>query len=101
MLANPWCKLPHSAPFVLPEDRTSVDVFNEHYADENTKLQLDTPPEPFLGPLDAPMVFLLLNPGVNKAGEYDPDLPGTIRNAEQQQNHFYIDRGGNRWWERL
>jgi hypothetical protein len=100
MQTNPWRELPMRAPFVLPGDRLAVDVFNKNVADGNSRLHTETPPEPFLGRLDAPIVVLLLNPGVSKTGEYDATLADMIRAAEKQTDHFYLVRD-NRWWDRL
>jgi hypothetical protein len=77
----------------------AVDVFNGS-ADATHRLDTETPPEPFLGPLDAPVVVLLLNPGVDKSGKYAPSLANVVRAAEPQGSHFYIG-GGNSWWDRL
>jgi len=100
MEPNPWHELPMRAPFVLPGDGLAVDVFNKNVADDNLRLHTETPPEPFLGRLDAPIVVLLLNPGVSKTGEYGATLADKIRAAEKQTDHFYLGRD-NRWWDRL
>jgi len=99
MQRNPWHNLPTAAPYVLPEDRLAVDVFNRS-ANEKIRLHVETAPEPFLGPIDAPIVVLLLNPGVDKVGEYDTGLADAIRRSDDQTSHFYIG-GGNRWWRTL
>lgn len=100
MPTNPWRNLPRLPAYVLPEDKLAVEVFNRD-ATEKGRLHVDTPPEPFLGPLDAPIVLLFLNPGVAKDGKYDDDLAEAIRTSDKQTRHFYIGRGGNRWWDRL
>jgi hypothetical protein len=99
MKENPWRSLPETAPFLLPSDRLAVEVFNQS-ADEAHRIHVDTPPEPFLGSMDAPIVVLLLNPGVGDDEGRFPDLARSIRQAEPQEKHFYIGEN-NRWWVSL
>lgn len=60
-MENPWKALPEHE-LVLPEDRSHVDAFNR---DVDSKYRLNTAvlPQPFLGPRDARLVILALNPG--------------------------------------
>ena len=97
--ANPWHRLPHEAPYVLASDRLAVEVFNES-APPHVRLHVETCPEPFFGALDAPIVVLLLNPGVSDDGQYDPELHATVTGAQTSDEHFYI-HADNRWWRKL
>jgi hypothetical protein len=99
MNENPWRLLPETAPYLLPSDRLAVEVFNQS-ADEAHRIHVDTPPEPFLGSINAPIVVLLLNPGVGDDEGRFPDLARSIRQAEPQEKHFYIGEN-NRWWASL
>ncbi len=63
---NPWLGLPKRPPFVLPEDRIAVSEFNGKAA-RKFKLETCLYPEPFFGNPHAPVVLLLLNPGVADA----------------------------------
>ena len=97
--ANPWRNLSHTAPYVLDADRRAIDVFNSDAAD-HVRLRVETCPEPFFGTLDAPIVVLLLNPGVSRDDRYDDDLHATVSGATAADNHFYL-RGSNGWWSKL
>lgn len=61
---NPWTALPLRAPFVLDGDRAAIDAFNRK-ASADRRIETDLLPEPYVGRLDAPIVLLLLNPGVS------------------------------------
>ncbi|HEU4664930.1 MAG TPA: hypothetical protein VFS55_12960 [Dokdonella sp.] len=96
---NPWRHLPNAAPYVLDADRRAVEAFN-HSASGRVRLRVETCPEPYFGPVDAPIVLLLLNPGVSPDGLYDDDLPAVVRGARASDGHFYL-RGHNPWWRKL
>ncbi|MGN6519410.1 MAG: hypothetical protein ACTHK2_08315 [Dokdonella sp.] len=97
--ANPWRDLPHTPPYVLAVDRRAVDVFNSD-APDPVRLRVETCPEPFFGPLDAPIVVLLLNPGVSDDDRYDDGLHAIVRGDEVSDGHFYLT-GKNDWWSKL
>jgi hypothetical protein len=59
---NPWCEIPHRAPFVVPADELIIERFNRR-VDGRYRVHLEVPPEPFLGCRSAPVVLLNLNPG--------------------------------------
>ena len=69
--ANPWDGLSPDEPLVLPSDRLAVESYNER---ENARanprqdrlIHTNLMPEPLFGPFDAPVVVLLLNPGVSE-----------------------------------
>jgi hypothetical protein len=109
---NPWIRLPTNAPFVLPEDAPLIERRNRG-APEETRIETDLIPEPFLGNPDAPILLLNLNPG------YDPrevplhtSEPTFIALSRANLSHevtqypFYlldpsVDRSlGHQWWLR-
>lgn len=59
---NPWHHLPDRAPFVLPEDESVIQTFNEGVS-EKYQFHNDILPEPFVGDPNAPVVLLSNNPG--------------------------------------
>ena len=63
-MENPWNHLSETPPYVLPSDIEQVTAFNGRpRLPENKRLQLHVLPEPYIGRVDAPIVFLKLNPG--------------------------------------
>jgi hypothetical protein len=59
-----WSGLPMTAPYILPADLPQIINFNENpKLSEKRRLQLHVLPEPYIGHVDAPIVFLKLNPG--------------------------------------
>ena len=61
---NPWTSLGSESPFILDDDRSALDAFNQT-ARASYRVETDLLPEPFVGLVDAPIVLLLLNPGVS------------------------------------
>ena len=61
---NPWIALPAKTPFVLDCDALAIEVFNRN-ASSGYKIHDSLIPEPFFGSFRAPVVVVLLNPGVN------------------------------------
>src|SRR6185312_641611 len=63
MVRNPWTSLPTCAEYVLPEDKPYIDAFNHSQVNRADRwVNLAHPPEPRLGPVDAPVLLLQLNP---------------------------------------
>jgi hypothetical protein len=63
---NPWRGLDLSAPYVTAGDEPYVMAWNDSLPEGKDSpffLDLGLPPEPFLGPHDAPVVVLSANPG--------------------------------------
>jgi hypothetical protein len=62
-VTKPWLALPTDPPFVLAKDRPILEGFNRT---ATSKMRVETKmlPEPYVGRLDAPIILLLLNPGV-------------------------------------
>lgn len=68
-MRNPWIDLASSPPYVTADDAPYVTAWNNlpAVAGSPFSLDLDLPPEPFLGPHDAPLVVLSANPGRDPA----------------------------------
>jgi hypothetical protein len=105
---NPWRRLPTHAPYVLPEDRVAVLAFNRR-ANPMLRIRTALLPEPFLGPLDARVLLLNLNPGyapenhrVHRRPSFVRALRRTLRGTDHGYPFYYLnpdeDGGGHRWW---
>ena len=108
-MINPWTNFPNQLPFVLNCDSVPVAAFNQKQG-ALYQLQLGYIPEPFIGNLDAPVVALNLNPGL------DPrDLPYHCQNpwkqilidnlTHQYSGFYYLDPVmtpllGASWWNK-
>lgn len=102
-MRNPWGSLTKRAPYVLQEDAPIVRVHNrQRDLNEAHEILLDEPPEPFLGPMDAPVVVLQLNPGVAhgfETSERDALCAG-LSNPAAIRSHPLIEYR-NAWWSKL
>lgn len=102
MTVNPWCEIPGRGRYVLEDDKPYLDAFNEICTDEKKRINFDHPPEPRLGPVDAPVVFLQANPsyGADESdGPRDPeDLKESIRTLSDEHcpHKGALAPGG--WW---
>jgi hypothetical protein len=109
MNENPWCSLPTSSPYVLPEDEPNVSAFNKMPGRKpNHVLQLDILPEPFIGVPDAPVVLLSNNPGFGKRAhlKHEQDFIRRMRNNLHHEPsdcpfvYLAPDIGDvGKWWE--
>lgn len=113
--SNPWKNFNSSQPYVLDQDKPYVDAFNEliaqkkagghphHQRHQKHNIRTEFLPEPRLGPIDAPVVLLQLNPSID--GE-PPTSPADTRfNNElkslNDQNCAHIGIANeNAWWTR-
>ena len=106
MNENPWNRLPHEPPYILPED---LKVIGKHK--NYVGLRLDTLPEQFIGGLDnAKIVFLALNPGFADSDvDVNMRLPEFVKSCRANQENpftstFYYfngclnETGGYKWW---
>ena len=101
---NPWTELPEKPPFVLEQDRKYIEVFNKNESDELRKINTNYVPEARLGPKDAPVLILQLNPS------YDKNFPkGTNNKSEVKEaikiikDEQALHEGGQKntvWWGR-
>ena len=114
MVENPWSRLPSDAPFVLPQDRSIVERFNERYGhDCAVAIQTQLLPEPFIGDPNASVYVLGLNPG------YEPDhddawhgkpvyreaIIGGLSHRNAEYPFYFLDprietAPGSGWWRR-
>ncbi|MFF3075264.1 hypothetical protein [Kitasatospora sp. NPDC057936] len=114
MLQNPWERLGPRQPYAFPEDLPYLLAFNDALREHHKPrygLDLSLPPEPFLGPHDAPLVVLLANPGRDDDDPAAYARPGvterSLANAASPAgtpHHFLThDAGGHpgsTWWRR-
>lgn len=106
---NPWAAIPRAPAYVLPSDKLFIDVFNKDAAND-LRVRCDLVPEPFFGPFNAPVVVLLLNPGVDK-GDVRAHADRELRDAlmrnllredtEMPHVHLHPDaeHPGAKWWK--
>ena len=60
---NPWNALPLEPPFVLPSELGAIEAFNNGQKPSSPyRIHTGRFPEPRLGPKDAPLVILQMNP---------------------------------------
>lgn len=108
---NPWHSLPTSPPYVLADDLPIVEAHNAR-RDSKHQFRLDTLPEPYMGPLDAPVVLLNLNPGFDPTDltSYAPAARASMMRRSLTHDlppedafYFLTDEfrgtGGWTWWE--
>ncbi|WP_223651231.1 hypothetical protein [Hymenobacter psoromatis] len=110
-------RIAHAAPYVLPEDEASLDVYSKAANPSDTAYHLDLPPLPFQGRADAPIVLLGLNPGYSEANdEIWHKTPEFLEINQRNYRHdstaeyplFFLDpnieggslNGGQNWWHR-
>ncbi|GBE23192.1 MAG TPA: hypothetical protein ENH00_13530 [Actinobacteria bacterium] len=111
-IPNPWVHLPATPDFVLPEDAPQVYEHNARRG-EDYQLQLHVLPESFLGPVDAPVVLLSLNPGyvASDVDDYAPEkraemIRGSLTHQLGRDEAFYFltdkfaGTGGHYWWNK-
>lgn len=109
-LPNPWADLPLEPPFLLAEDVAIVEAHHSRREEEH-QFRLDALPEPFMGPADAPVVLLNLNPGFHHADliKYAPEprasmMRRSLTHELPPEQAFYLlteefkDTGGWGWW---
>lgn len=109
---NPWRDLPTEPDFVLEQDREIVAAHNAATTDEH-RLQLHVLPEPFMGPRDAPVVLLNLNPGYHPSDVANyaqlrraSVIRGALVHELDDDEAFYFlteefeGTGGWNWWTR-
>jgi len=102
--------LPDSSPYILECDRTAIESYNHNATTEGFHIATELLPEPFLGDIAAPLVILLLNPGVSSedfAWQGIQANRSLILDGIQGRRgiHFHIEHEasspGARWWHRV
>ncbi len=114
MSTSPWTSVPEKTPYVLSEDLPHIEAWNEtsRGRDDRFRLRTDLLPDPFLGPRNAPIVFLGRNPGFEGSEVEDHKRPyfasairGNLSDEKSQHVLFYLtekfaDTAGGRWWRK-
>jgi hypothetical protein len=112
MKKNPWVSLPAEHPFLFPGDRGVVNEFNNRTTNPNYRIETRLLPEPFVGSINAPILLLLLNPGVSAedfALQERPDFQRRVRACHRQESRPYpnyylhpnMSGSGARWTARV
>ncbi|MCH7585464.1 MAG: hypothetical protein IH941_09990 [Acidobacteria bacterium] len=109
---NPWTSFPATPPYVLDVDRPLVEEHNARRSQQH-RFRLDLLPEPYMGPADAPVVLLNLNPGFAEQDIVDYSAPDRQEMMRQSLTHELADSdafyfladtfegtGGGRWWKK-
>lgn len=99
---NPWAEISGRSPYVLDDDKPYVDAFNEVCTDEKKRINLKHPPEPRLGPTDAPVLLLQSNPsyGIDESdGPRDQDeMLESLRTLADEHRPHKGALAANGWW---
>jgi len=98
---NPWKNLPCNPPFVLEEDSSYINTFNEIQNNANFKINTNYVPEARLGPVNAPVVILQLNPSYNRDEAEGPNELEIKKDLENIMNEGEYHKGGyetTNWW---
>ena len=122
MAKNPWLEPLNGPDFVLENDRPHVAAWNQDRDPTNAHFLrvYELLPEPFIGPLDAPVLLLSNNPGLSEPGDkqrarQNETFRGWVcKNLRHEplaypfyylHPEFTLDRssggfGGGDWWDR-
>lgn len=109
---NPWVDILLDAPpYVLPADAAHIDAFNQtlRSSDDPCRIDLDLPPEPWMGLHSSMVVLLLCNPGVEPQDHEvskRPEVASALRaNITEPGGTPMLwladdvaDTPGGRWW---
>ena len=110
LIDNPWLHLRTRDPFVLQEDAEAIEAFNRRARPE-TWIETNLLPIPFVGRIDAPVILLLLNPGVSDES-YTVHRKAQFRRSRRECHrqdpveypNYYLDPKtegpGVKWWTR-
>lgn len=107
--ASPWRGLKSGKHLVLLGDAPYIHAFNKN-SKAGSRVVTSLVPEPFFGNLSAPVVLLLLNPGLGKRDaywhrkpRYREQLTRALR-GRSSRGHLHLlgdpDSPGTRWWRR-
>ncbi len=104
------------APFVLPEDTLAIDSHNSRYHNKSELLfnVIKVLPEPFIGDvLNAPIVILLLNPGLDPDADptwhansaFREALIANMNHMDMEWPFYYLNPAfsnhpGSIWWHK-
>jgi hypothetical protein len=97
---NPWRALPRHAPFVLDIDRAHVDAWNAGKPEfAPSWIHTGRLPEPRLGPVDAPVVLLQLNPSYDARAFDIRQIDCAIEALQDEQSAHACLAAPNDWWD--
>lgn len=110
-LDNPWVDVPSEPPYVLPCDAETIRGYNSKNVNPDYQIRLDVLPEPFIGAPEAPVVFLVLNPGLDEKNVQEharPEFQALLRTnyahgASAFPFYYFnpeLEGGGREWWAR-
>jgi hypothetical protein len=109
--SNPFVQIPKSPPYVIEGDLPFIEEFNRgRDPDDRRRIDAELLPEPYFGRRDAPVVILLLNPGLgsdDRRHHQRDDFTRLVRldlaNPDPRQ-HFHLtdptEGPGYKWWRR-
>jgi hypothetical protein len=109
--SNPFVQIPKSPPYVIEGDLPFIEEFNRNRgSSDRWRIDPELLPEPFFGRRDAPVVILLLNPGLgsrdrthHEREDFTRLVRADLANPNPQQ-HFHLTdptKGpGHDWWRR-
>jgi len=108
---NPWHRLPSQPQYILPEDEAAVLAFNKRVRADH-RYDLSLLPEPFSGSPSAPVLLLLLNPGLSPEDIAIHRDPNFVELSRQSLNHQLqpdpflhlqpnLNTPGAKWWRRI
>jgi hypothetical protein len=111
--ADPWVDMPLDPPYVLPADAAHIYAFNDTLPshDDPRRIDLDLPPEPWMGLHSSTVVLLLCNPGVepqDHEASRRPEVASALRaniTVPGGTPMLWLadevaDTPGGRWWRR-
>lgn len=104
-ITNPWTNLRRYKPFVLGIDAPYIDAFNGDKAQyAPTWIHTGRLPEPRLGPIDAPIILLQMNPSYDQTTRMQDLTENEVTDglgalADEQSRHACLAQP-NHWWDK-
>jgi len=109
---NPWINLPNKSPFVIADDGKAIDSYNFKNKQSDYEIKTGLFPEPYIGSLNASVVFLSLNPGYSGEvddfhfkGKYFQGLcRSNLLHRRDKYPFYYFNpklyhTNGHKWWK--
>src|SRR5687768_4197601 len=101
-MTNPWKTLKNDARFVLADDWPYIDAYNALHKGSESFINLLYPPEPRLGPVNAPVIILQLNPSYPRDESEGPKdqvrLTFDLKSIKDESHAHLGVVLGDRWW---
>ena len=95
---NPWEKLQDSPLFFLEEDKKYIDVFNHFNKKPDYEIKLSYTPEPRLGPVNAPIIILQLNPSHSNDEQDMREVERCLASIKNEKAPHLGVMHKNDWW---